>query len=550
MKKIFLLTVAIMCFSCSLPRADKVYYNGNIWTGDQNQPSAQAIAVFKDRIIFVGEDNIALKLAGDNTEKIDLSGKFVTPGLMDNHTHFMWGGYQLSSVNLRDADNKAEFQRRIKKFAENLPEGAWMLGGEWDHEMWGGQLPDKSWIDEVIPDVPVHLGRLDGHMSLANAKAMEIAGIDTNTADPVGGIIVRDKNGNPTGVFKDEAMSLISSAEPSRTHSELDAAFEAAMNYALSLGVTQVHDMSTWEDLETYKRVYAAGNLKIRIKSFPWYTNWEKIIANVEKNGPGDDWLRWDGIKAMMDGSLGSRTAWMYEPYLDDPSTRGIITLQDTTEFKHILRETDKANIQHAIHAIGDQANDWILNQFALIRLEQGERDRRSRVEHAQHLSTSAVGRFAAENVIPSMQPYHVFDDASWAHKRIDGDCLSRTYIFKTLIESGANLTFGSDWTVAPINPMKGIVSAMTRHTRDGKNPDGWYRDERISIEDALKCYTVNNAYAAFREDITGSITVGKYADFVVHSVNFLEATPEGILNSKILRTVVGGDEVYNIENR
>ena len=541
----------LLTFSCSVQNVDKVYYNGVIWTGDSANPSANAIVVGGEEILFIGEDSEALSMATVNTEKIDLRSRFVTPGLIDNHVHFMSGGFQLSSVNLRDVDNKSEFQERIAAHAETLPAGAWLQGGDWDHELWGGIYPDKSWIDDVVPDRPVFLGRLDGHMALANSKALALAGITASTTDPAGGIVIKDNKGNPTGILKDEAMTLVEKVIPEYSIDEMDQALAAAMDFALSLGITQIHDMGSWQSLETYKRNHEKGRLKLRIKIYPWYTNWKNIIRNVQNNGPGDDWLRWDGIKGMMDGSLGSRTAWMHEPYLADPlspekenlATVGIITLHDTAEFKHILRETDKANIQHAVHAIGDRANDWILDEFALIREEYGQKDRRCRIEHSQHLSKSAVPRFAAENIIPSMQPYHIFDDGSWAYKRIDHDRLSRTYVFKTLIESGANLTFGSDWTVAPLNPVTGIYAAVTRRTRDGKNPHGWYPNEKISVEDALRSYTINNAYAAFWENKTGSITAGKYADFAVHSVNFFMATPEEILYSKVLRTVVGGED-------
>jgi len=546
-----ILPFLLLLYACSVQNVDKVYYNGIIWTGETENSFATALVVGGEEILFVGEDSEALAMATVNTEKIDLRGHFVTPGLIDNHVHFMSGGFQLSSVNLRDVDNKTEFQERIVAHAVTLPEGVWMQGGDWDHELWGGSYPDKSWIDDVVADRPVFLGRLDGHMALANSKALELSGITANTMDPVGGIVIKDGNGNPTGILKDEAMGLVNRIIPDPTIDELDQAFDAAMDYALSLGITQVHDMGSWQSLETYKRNHKNGRLKLRIKIFPWYTNWKNIISNVRSNGPGDEWLRWDGIKGMMDGSLGSRTAWMHEPYLADAlspekealATVGIITLHDTTDFKHILRETDKANIQHAVHAIGDRANDWILDEFALIRKEHGQKDRRCRIEHSQHLSKSAVPRFGAENIIPSMQPYHIYDDGSWAHKRIDHDRLTRTYVFKTLIESGANLTFGSDWTVAPLNPVTGIYAAVTRRTRDGKNPDGWYPSEKISVEDALKSYTMNNAYAAFWENKTGSIMVGKYADFAVHSVNFLTAAPDEFLNSTVLRTVVAGKD-------
>ncbi|MBH09304.1 MAG: amidohydrolase [Candidatus Marinimicrobia bacterium] len=546
----------LFIFSCSVQNVDKIYFNGNIWTGDPKNPYANAIAVSGDQIFHVGDGTEVLMMSTANTEKIDLNGHFVTPGFIDNHVHFMSGGFQLSSVNLRNVDNKAEFQKRIKTHADSLPKGIWMQGGDWDHELWGGNYPDKSWIDDVVSDRPVLLGRLDGHMALANSKALQMAGITKRTKDPAGGIIIKDENGNPTGILKDEAESLVSKIIPEPTIDEMDQALDVAMNYALSLGITQVHDVGSnhfdsWKSLLTYKRNHKNGRLKIRIKIFPWYTYWKSIIKNVRNNGPGDDWLRWDGIKAMMDGSLGSRTAWMHEPYLidhfskekEDLPTVGIITVRDTADFKFILRETDKANIQHAIHAIGDRANDWILDEFALIRKENGMKDRRSRIEHSQHLSKSAILRFSKENIIPSMQPYHIYDDGSWAHKRIDHDRLSRTYVFKTLIESGANLTFGSDWTVAPLNPVTGIYAAVTRRTRDGYNPNGWYPNEKISVEDALKAYTINNAYAAFWDDKTGSIIQGKYADFVVHSVNFLTSTPDEILYSRVLRTVVGGKD-------
>ena len=547
--KIFILVCVF--FGCSKDTIDKIYYNGVIWTGEYDMPSATAIVLNQEKFIFVGADADAIAMASDQTEMIDLKGNFVTPGFIDNHVHFISGGLQLSRVNLNDVSSKKEFQEKIVEFHRKLPENSWILGGNWDHELWGGIYPDKSWIDEVVSDRPVFLDRLDGHMALANTKAMSIAGIHSLTLDPPGGVIIRDQNSNPTGVLKDLAMDLVLAILPEESNEEMDRALGKAMEYALSLGITQVHDMGSWRDLETYRRNHNKGKLKIRIKIYPWYTNWRNIIQYVEDYGPGDDWLRWNGMKGMMDGSLGSRTAWMHEPYLHDHNhfdkeklpTLGVITIKDTTEFKFLLRETDNAEIQHAVHAIGDRANDWILNQFKNITKENGKRDRRSRIEHSQHLSKSAIREFSNQNIIPSMQPYHLFDDASWAHKRIGYDLLSRSYIFNTLLQSGAKLTFGSDWTVAPLNPATGIFAAVTRKTRDGKNENGWFPSEKISVEDALRCYTINNAYAAFWEKTTGSIAVGKNADFVVHSLNYFDIDPDKILESKILRTVVGGKD-------
>ena len=547
-----LLPLVLTIYCCtSNETIEKVYYNGVIWTGDKDNPMASAIWVDGDKIQFVGTDDQVLKRSKDHIEKIDLGGRFVTPGFIDNHVHFMSGGLQLSRVDLRNVKSKKEFQELISKADNELNEGTWMQGGNWDHELWGGQYPDRSWIDEVVSNRPVFLDRLDGHMGLANSKALSLANITGDTDDPIGGIILKNSNGQPTGILKDLAMGLCNKLIPEPSSKELDLALKKATEYALSLGVTQVHDMGSWTDLQTYKRNHSKDELNIRIKIYPWYTNWKDIIQNVRQNGTGDEWLRWDGIKGMMDGSLGSRTAWMHRPYLPETSTKnkeilptvGIITLDDTTDFKYLLRETDKADIQHTVHAIGDKANDWILEEYAKIREELGEKDRRSRIEHSQHLSPSAIERFAKDDIIPSMQPYHLYDDGSWAHKRIGYDLLSRTYIFRSLIDSGANLTFGSDWTVAPLDPVKGIYAAVTRRTRDGKNPDGWFPNEKISVEEALMCYTINNAYAAFWEKTTGSIAAGKYADFVVHSSNLLTASNDELFKSKVMRTVIAGKD-------
>ncbi|MDP6169037.1 MAG: amidohydrolase [Candidatus Marinimicrobia bacterium] len=549
--------IVLLCSCSSIDPVEKLYLNGSIWTGDEDNPRASAIIVRGEKIVFVGSDTQALSMVNENAEQIDLQGKFVTPGLIDNHVHFITGGMQLSQVNLYDVSSKEEFQKRVLETDNLLPKGKWMVGGNWDHEKWGGNYPDRSWIDEVAMDRPVLLDRLDGHMALANGKALLLANITERTNDPDGGIVQKDGSGYPTGILKDNAIGLCSNLIPDDSKEELDQALERAMDQALSMGITQVHDMGSWEDLETYQRCLDNGDLKIRVKLFTWYSNWRDILSYVKENGPGGDWLKWDGIKGMMDGSLGSRTAWMNRPYLPDHGgssskealpTVGILTIEDTSSFKTLLRETDKANIQHAVHAIGDKANDWILDEFAKIRSENGERDRRSRIEHAQHLSPTAIDRFSKENIIPSMQPYHLFDDGSWAHKRIERDLLSRTYVFKSLLDRGANLTFGSDWTVAPLDPMTGIYAAVTRRTRDDRNSDGWFPKEKISTEEALRCYTINNAYAAFWDSTTGSISVGKNADFVVHSHDLLTISPEQIIKSKVLRTVVGGrDHLFEL---
>ncbi|MCH7763774.1 MAG: amidohydrolase [Candidatus Marinimicrobia bacterium] len=521
--------------------ADKIYYNGNIWTGNKNRPSAEFIAVKGETILGVGSNYKTFR--GPETELIDLEGQFVVPGFIDNHTHFIEGGFQLMRLDLRAVDSKEEFISRIKKYVQDIPKGQWILGGKWDHEMWGGLLPTKDWIDSFTQDIPVFLSRLDGHMALANSKALELTKITKDTPDPPGGLIERDESGEPTGILRDEAIELIRDVIPDKTFEEMDAALNKSMGYAASLGLTQIHDMCSWDDFEVYVR--NKDQLSLRIYAIPWYTHYKELIDYKNQHGIGDDWLRWHGIKAMLDGSLGSRTAWMHESYKDDPNTTGLVVSEDTLTLRHILRKADEAGLQMAVHAIGTRANEWVLDEFEAIEKEHGKRDRRSRIEHSQHLMPKDINRFSKNGITASMQPPHLYDDGSWAHKRVRDNVLKGTYVFRTLLESGANVTFGSDWPVASLDPLMGIYTAVTRHTRDGKNPDGWYPDEKISVEDAIRCYTINSAYAGFQEEKLGTIEAGKLADFVVLSKNITAIEPEEILNTKVVRTVVGGKDVF-----
>lgn len=548
----YLIFVAFPLFFACEPEttADKIYTNAVIWTGNPDQPWAEAIALQGEEILFVGDAAEVKKFQNAQTELIDLDGKLVTPGFIDNHTHFLSGGFQLASVDLRSANTPQEFIKRLKDFAATLPEGEnrWIIGGDWDHEAWGGELPRRDWIDSVTTDYPVWVNRLDGHMALANTKAMELAGITNSTQSPQGGSIVRDASGRITGVFKDEAMGLIYKAIPNPSAKEFDDAFDRAVQHALSLGVTQVHDVSSfggWDDLETYQRAKEAGRLHMRIYSFVPISTWEKLSNYVVRNGRGDDYLRWGALKGFVDGSLGSTTAWFYEPYTDEPETSGLL-VNDTAALRQWIIRADSANLHVAVHAIGDRANDWLLSVFATAMQTNGDKaTRRFRIEHAQHLTREAIQNFARLNVIPSMQPYHAIDDGRWAEKRIGPERIKTTYAFRSLLDAEARLTFGSDWTVAPLNPMDGIYAAVTRQTIDGANPNGWVPEEKISLEESLRCYTINNAYAGFQEDKLGVLKPGMLADFVVLSDNLFDVPAETIKNVKVLRTIVGGKEVY-----
>ena len=548
MKKIIIAFIALALFiSCTQHQtADRIYINAKIWTGDSANDRATVIAIKDSAIIYVGNDYRDYK--GSSTQIIDMDGKMIVPGFIDNHTHFLGGGYQLASVNLRNAKSQPDFISTLKTFATAHNDSRWIQGGDWDHEAWGGNLPTKNWIDSVTGNHPVFINRYDGHMALANSIALKLAGVDKNTPNPPGGEIVRDpKTGEPTGVLKDEATELVFKVIPPPSQDELDECLQRAVEEAFEHGVTQVHDMSTyggWADMETYRKAHANNKLDLRIYSFVPIRTWAALDSFVKKEGWGDDMLRWGGLKGFVDGSLGSTTAWFYKPYLDAPTKTGL-QVTDTTLLRQWILSADSAGLHIATHAIGDRANDFILSVYEEAENKTPGKDHRFRVEHAQHLTQIAIPKFAALHVIPSMQPYHAIDDGKWAFKRLDSARLKGTYAFKSLLATGANVTFGSDWTVAPLDPIAGIYAAVTRRTLDDKNPNGWLPDEKISVEQALKCYTANNAYAGFQENKLGKLKAGMLADFIVLSDNILNIAPEKIRDIKVLRTIVNGKEVY-----
>ena len=460
----------------------------------------------------------------------------------------MWGGATLKSINLKNIENKNIFIKSFKNYVDEVKENFWIEGGNWDHENWGGVMPSKSWIDSITLKNPVLVTRIDGHMALTNSFALNKAGINKFTPNPPGGIIDKDPLTNePTGILKENAINLIREIIPTKTKKMRDEIFTISLKHAASLGVTQVHDMSSWDDLLTYKR--NKEKLTLRIKAYTWYEDWKNLINLIEEDGVGDDMLRWDGVKAMVDGSLGSRTAWMHNHYLDDKNSKGVLIIKDTTFFKELIKDIDNKDVQLAVHAIGDRANDWIINHFLQIIEQNGIKDRRFRIEHAQHLTKNGINKIIKNNIIPSMQPYGCIDDTRWMHKRITNDLMSRSYIFKTFIQNDVNLTFGSDWDVTPLNPLNGIYAAVSRKTLDGTYPDGWYPEQKISIYDTIECYTKNNAYAGFQEEKLGVLKKNMFADFVVLSDDITSIEPDDILNVKVLRTVVAGKDIYQLSD-
>lgn len=526
--------------------ADLILTGGAVWTGVAGRQPAEALAVRDGRIVAVGGATEVGSYRGAGTRVIELGGRLVVPGLSDDHTHFMPGGMQLASVDLRDASSPAEFVRRIGAFASGLEAGRWITGGDWDHELWtGGPLPRREWIDSVTAGHPVSVNRLDGHMVLVNSLALEMAGVTGETPDPPGGTIVRDRTtGEPTGVLKDDAMSLVDRLIPSPAERERDEAFLRAQRHALSLGVTMVQDMGSWADLATYRRAHDNGTQKLRIRAFVPIATWERLRDLVAAEGTGDERLSWGGLKGFVDGSLGSTTAWFYDEYEDEPGTTGLM-VTDTADLRDWILHGDSAGLQVVVHAIGDRANDWLLDVYAWVVERNGLRDRRFRIEHAQHLTSEAIGRFADLGVLPSMQPYHAIDDGRWAEKRIGPARVRTTYAFRSLLDAGAGLMFGSDWTVAPIDPLAGIYAAVTRRTTDGANPGGWVPEQRIGVEEALHAYTAANAYGAFRERDLGMIEPGRLADLTVLSENILTLEPSRIADVRADYTIIGGEVVF-----
>ncbi|HSG09658.1 MAG TPA: amidohydrolase [Longimicrobiales bacterium] len=535
------------CSGSGNDAADVVFRGGAVWTGVRGATLAEAVAVKDGRIVAVGSDADMVAYMGGGTRVVDLHGRMLMPGFIDAHTHFLDGGFKLSGVDLRDAGTPEEFSRRIAAFAAAVPPGTWITGGDWDHELWGGELPRKDWVDALTPDHPVFVNRLDGHMALANSVALGLAGLDRGgrTPDPEGGTIVRDADtGEAAGVLKDEAMSLVYAVLPESSDEDLDRALAAAAKHALERGVTQIHDMAGWESLETYRRAYAADQLPLRVYSVVPISTWERLRDYVAENGRGDEYLWWGGLKGFVDGSLGSTTAWFYEPYTDEPSTAGFMTT-DSAELRADIEGGDAAGLQVMVHAIGDAANDWLLNVYRDVAALNGYRDRRFRIEHAQHLSPDAISRFSDQDVIASMEPYHAADDGRWAGKRIGPERIRTTYAFRSLLDAGATLAFGSDWTVAPIDPILGIDAALTRRTIDGMNPDGWMPQERVSLEETLLAYTEGGAKAGFTEGSLGRIAPGMLADLVVLSGNLFAMDPKSLGDARVEMTVVGGRVIY-----
>lgn len=526
------------------------FINGKIYTVNEKLPFAEAVITQGEKIVFVGSQRDAEELIEKNTKKIDLKGRLMLPGFIDNHTHFAHGGFYLLGIDLRPAKSTQEFKQLVKKYV-NQHEGKWVTGGYWDHEQWEiNNLPTKEMIDDFSPNTPIFISRLDGHMALANSYSLKLAGITKDTPSPEGGLIVKDKKtGEPTGILKDLAMDLIDSIIPEPSLEEYKQATLRALQEARENGITSIQDITHKNDLTTYQNLEKEGLLSCRIYTRLPLSEYKDLVNSGIQVGSGSDKLKIGSLKEFADGSLGSSTALFFEPYDQDPSTCGLaMDVVTDGRLKEWSFDADKNKLQLSIHAIGDNANYLMLNMFEEIIDVNPKWDRRFRIEHAQHVRFEDILRFAKLGIIASVQPYHCIDDGVWAEKRI-GDRIKYTHPYKSFLDANVKTCFGSDWPVAPLNAIYGIYAATTRRTLNDNNPNGWIPEQKISVEDAIRCYTINNAYAAFEENIKGSIEVGKLADLVVLSDDIFSINPVKIKDVKVDMTVFDGKIIYMIRN-
>jgi len=545
--------------------ADLILWHGKIWTaepaGAHNAAAkfAEAVAIANGRILAVGSNAEMQLYAGRNTQVVDLKGRLAVPGLIDSHAHFMGGGFQLLTVDLKDARSEQEFTRRIAGKASTLAPGRWLLGGDWDEQAWvSATLPTRQMIDAVTVNHPVFLSRYDGHAALANSLALKLAGVTRGTPNPLGGVIVRDAAGEPTGIFKDAAQDLISKAIPRPTEAEMAEALRTALAEAARVGLTSVGsitvDGDSWNgsftgEIQLLRRAELEGWLTCRMYEIIPITQWEKLRDAGLAHNMGDDFIKLGAVKAFADGSLGSATAWMDEPFADDSANRGIPLplMNPPAKMAALASGADQAQIQICIHAIGDRAIAEILDMYERLGGANAAAHR-FRIEHAQHLRPQDFARFAKLGIIASMQPYHAIDDGRWAEKRLGPERLKWSYAWRSMLAAGAPLAFGSDWPVAPLSPILGICAAVTRATLDGKHPDGWFPEQRLTVEEALRAYTQGSAYAAFQENEKGSIAPGKLGDIVVLSDDLFTIPPAKIKDAHVVMTIVGGRIVYQVE--
>lgn len=545
-KIVLIIGILLLNVTCGIQNnADLILFNGKIFTVDEANPWAEACAIKDGTFLAVGHSDSMDSYAGKNTEKINLKGRLVLPGFNDAHVHFSDGGFYLLGIELRDARDEQDFAQKVKHYVGTINKGEWITGGNWDHEAWPSQKhPTKELIDSITKDNPVFVQRLDGHIALANSLALKKAGITKDTPNPQGGEIAKDpKTGEPTGILKDAAQSLVYSVIPDNTKDQVKKAIIAAMKHANKFGVTSIQDNSSAMDYEIYQELLKKNELTVRVNAWRPIDLYKDFAEKGISPSHGNDMLRLGTMKVFVDGSMGAGTALFFEPYSDDPSTSGL-PIYPEQELYDLIKKADATGLQIAAHAIGDKANAWILNAFEQAFAENGMRQARHRIEHSQVVLPADIQRFRDLGIIASIQPSHCIDDMRWAEKRI-GDRVKHSYLFNSFVKAGVHIAFGTDWAVEPLNPMLGLYAAVTREFPEGGPEGGWFPDERISLAQAIEFYTLGAAYAEFQEEVKGSIEPGKLADVVVLNKNLFEISPREILSTKVDLTILGGKIVF-----
>jgi len=541
------------------PKADIIFIHGNVYTGVGGTAQfgasgrVEAIAVRGERVLATGTNDEVLKLKGPQTQVIDIGGHFVMPGFNDAHVHLAEGGFERLNVNMIGVKSLEEFRERLRVKVQQAQPGEWIMGGGWDETLWPVKAPPTKWdLDEVTTEHPVFLQRVDGHVGVANTRALLLASITLASRDPQGGKIDRDSTGQPTGLLRDTAMGAVFAVKPKPNHDQRRAALEASLQTLAQSGITSAQDNSLWDDFLVFEEIEKDGKLTARISEWlPFDAPVDELDAKRKAHSLLDNMLHTGMLKGFMDGSLGSHTAALLEPYADDPQNAGL-PRYDQDKLTQMAKERVLAGFQLGFHAIGDKGVQMALDAYAAaekdareakVKAANGGDDFRLRIEHAQVTTPAEIGRFKELKVIASMQPNHLLTDMNWAESRLGPKRAAHSYAWADFEKKGVVVAFGTDYPVEPVTPFRGLYSAVTRSDEAGKKQ--YYPDEKLTIEQAIAAYTTGSAYAEFAEKEKGMIKPGMLADFVVLDRDVTVVAADKILETKVLRTVVGGKTVY-----
>lgn len=528
--------------------ADMVMVNGVIYTGDPAKPRVEALAVRGEIIFATGTTAEIQKVIGSTTQVVDLHGGFVMPGFNDAHLHLGSAASAKLTVDLEGAQSLGEFQKRIRARVAQSKSGEWITGRGWDHTLWKpANFPTRQDLDAISAGHPMLFTHISGHVAVANSMALELAGITASTPNPPGGEIEHDAQGQPDGMLKEgSAYGMVSRKIPQVSDAQRMKGIQMALAEAAENGVTSMQDNSSWDDFLVYRTLKQQGKLTARITEWlPFDAPLDRLESMRHEGGATDPWLKTGALKGFMDGALGTGTAALLAPYSDDPKSSGILE-SHPGDLNQMSIERDKAGFQIAFHAIGDRGNRVALDAFAAVVKANGPRDRRDRIEHAQIVAPDDFARFGSLKVIASMQPSHQTTDMRWAEKRLGPERIKGAYAWRTMLNNGVRLAFGTDWPVEIINPLRGLHACVSRQLPDGSPKTGWQPQEKISMDECIQAYTSGSAYAEFEEGKKGQLVPGQFADLVILSADVTKVPTSEILKTHVLRTFVGGREVYS----